>query len=153
MKKSSKASDESEQGLAALHKEERGPGGWPIDPQLAFIEARYKLDKARKEAARWRSNHANLARALRDLQGEEARAAAARRPSHGGSEPANWRLDMSDRHIELYSELSSKPRAITKDEARMLVELVDAWRALEHRKHLAVERLLAADSSDAERHR
>jgi hypothetical protein len=36
---------------------ERGPGNWPVDERLAFMECRVKLDKARKEAARWRDNH------------------------------------------------------------------------------------------------
>jgi predicted nuclease with TOPRIM domain len=36
---------------------ERGPGNWPVDERLAFIECREKLDKARKEAAHWRDNH------------------------------------------------------------------------------------------------
>ena len=36
---------------------ERGPGNWPVDERLAFMECREKLDKARKEAAHWRDNH------------------------------------------------------------------------------------------------
>jgi len=35
----------------------RGPGNWPVDERLAFMECREKLDKARKEAAHWRDNH------------------------------------------------------------------------------------------------
>jgi hypothetical protein len=41
--------------------------------------------------------------------------------------------------IDLYRELADRPRALTADEATMMVELVDAWRALEHRKHIALE--------------
>jgi hypothetical protein len=150
MKKSSKAPAEAEQGLASFQKEERGPGGWPTDPKVAYLEARYKLDEARKEAARWRANHANVARRLRHLEGEKPRSASVRRQSHDGPDPANWRLDVSDRHIELYAELSRKLRALTQDEARMLVELVDAWRDLEHRKHLALKLVVADESSDAD---
>jgi hypothetical protein len=142
------AKAEAERGLASFQKEERGPGGWPTDPQIAFMEAHYKLDEARKEAARWRSNHANVARRLQHLEGDGPRSASARSPSHDGPNPANWRLNVSDRHIELYAELSRKPRAITGDEARMLVELVDAWRDLEHGKHLALKQLMPAESSD-----
>jgi hypothetical protein len=32
-----------------------------------------------------------------------------------------------------------QPRALTADEAKLMVELVDAWRALEHRKHIALK--------------
>ena len=35
----------------------RGPGNWPVDERLAFMECREKLDKARNEAAHWRDNH------------------------------------------------------------------------------------------------
>lgn len=48
---------------------ERGPGGWPVDPKLAFIEATAKLDQARREAQRWRANHAAIAKRLRELEG------------------------------------------------------------------------------------
>jgi hypothetical protein len=41
---------------------ERGPGGWPLDPQAAFHEAQGKFHEARKEADHWRSNHADLLR-------------------------------------------------------------------------------------------
>lgn len=55
-------------------------------------------------------------------------------------EPANWRLDIAQDRIDLYLELAREPRALTAGEASMMVELVDAWRALEHAKHLALER-------------
>lgn len=47
---------------------ERGPGGWPIDPQLAFHEAQGKFHEARKEAEHWRSNHAHLLRRFKLAQ-------------------------------------------------------------------------------------
>jgi hypothetical protein len=55
-------------------------------------------------------------------------------------EPANWRLGVPQDRIDLYLELADVPRALTAAEASMMVELIDAWRALEHRKHLALER-------------
>jgi hypothetical protein len=62
--------------------------------------------------------------------------------------PQNWRLDVPPDRIELYRELADRPRALTADEAAMLVELVDAWRALEHRKHIALERALSQAGED-----
>ena len=56
-------------------------------------------------------------------------------------DPRDWRLDTSQDRIDLYLELSEQPRALTAEEAGMLVDLVDAWRALEHRKHIALMRL------------
>jgi hypothetical protein len=47
---------------------ERGPGGWPLDPELAFYEAHVKLSEARKEAEHWRSNHAQLLRRFKAAQ-------------------------------------------------------------------------------------
>jgi hypothetical protein len=41
--------------------------------------------------------------------------------------------------IDLYLDLSAGPRALSADEAKMLVQLVDAWRDLEHRKHIALK--------------
>jgi hypothetical protein len=54
-------------------------------------------------------------------------------------EPQNWRIGVSQRHIDLYLELVDEPRALSVDEARMMVELVDAWRGLEHSKHIALK--------------
>lgn len=53
-------------------------------------------------------------------------------------EPEDWRLDISQACIRLYQELSHQPRPLSRTEAAMMVDLVDAWRALEHRKHLAL---------------
>jgi hypothetical protein len=39
---------------------ERGPGGWPVDPQQAFTECHDKLVTARKDADHWRSNFNHL---------------------------------------------------------------------------------------------
>jgi hypothetical protein len=152
VKKSTRTIEDPEQGLASFQREERGPGGWPTDPQIAFIEAKYKLDKARKELARWRSNHANIARRLRHVEGGVA---LPHRPSArqetDTDPPANWRLRVSDKNIELYMELMDQPRAISAAETRMLVELVDAWRDLEHRKRLALERDLMQEPRDKAR--
>jgi hypothetical protein len=57
--------------------------------------------------------------------------------------PQNWRLNVSDACVDLYRELSAETRSLSKDEAQMMVELVDAWRTLEHRKHLALESALS----------
>ena len=62
-----------------------------------------------------------------------------------GSDPRNWRLSVSKAHLALYSELSKEPRDLTPSEARMMVELVAAWRAHEHRKHIAL--MAALDSA------
>jgi hypothetical protein len=53
-------------------------------------------------------------------------------------DPRNWRLDIARDRIELYLELSDQPRALSADEAAKMVELVNAWRAHEHRKHIAL---------------
>jgi hypothetical protein len=54
-------------------------------------------------------------------------------------EPCDWRLDVPRDRIDLYLELVAHPRPLTEREAQMMVELVNAWRALEHRKHIALE--------------
>jgi hypothetical protein len=53
-------------------------------------------------------------------------------------DPASWRLDIQDDRIDLYVELINEPRALTADEAMMLVDLIHAWRELEYRKHVAL---------------
>lgn len=148
MTKSSKRKP-AEPGLASFQQEERGPGGWPTDPQVAFIEARYKLDQARRDAARWRSNHAALAKRLQHLEGTD-RAVRHSTTRHADSpDPRNWRLNISDRHLELYAELSRKPRELTAREAKLLLELVDAWRDLEHRKHMTLMQTAPDDERPA----
>jgi hypothetical protein len=59
-------------------------------------------------------------------------------------DPRNWRVGVSDAHLALYRELCRQPRDLTASEAAMMVELVDAWRAHEHRKHMALMVALAA---------
>jgi hypothetical protein len=59
-------------------------------------------------------------------------------------DPKTWRLAVPQANIDLYVELHDQPRALSGAEARMMVELVDAWRAHEHRKHVALEAVLAA---------
>jgi predicted nuclease with TOPRIM domain len=49
---------------------ERGPGNWPVDERLAFIECREKLDKSCKEAAHWRDNHKRAMAEVKRLQSE-----------------------------------------------------------------------------------
>jgi hypothetical protein len=53
-------------------------------------------------------------------------------------DPRDWRIDVPQDRIDLYLELKEQPRSLAAAEARMLVELVDAWRAHEHRKHIAL---------------
>jgi len=50
----------------------------------------------------------------------------------------NWQIDVPEDRIDLYMELKNELRSITSDEAGMLIELVDAWRGLEHAKHIAL---------------
>lgn len=65
-------------------------------------------------------------------------------PVADSTDPADWRLDVPGDRIDLYRELADRPRSLTAAEAMMLVELVDAWRRLEHRKHIALGQALAA---------
>jgi hypothetical protein len=60
-------------------------------------------------------------------------------PPEAGDDPPNWRIRASERHIKLYLELLKRPRPLSAAEARMMVELVDGWRELEHRKHIALK--------------
>jgi hypothetical protein len=50
----------------------------------------------------------------------------------GGNDPQNWRIDVPQGHIDLHMELRYEPRELSAKEARMMLELVDAWRDLEH---------------------
>ena len=59
-------------------------------------------------------------------------------------DPQDWRLDVPQDRIDLYLELKERPRSLAAAEARMLVELVDAWRAHEHRKHITLMQALRA---------
>lgn len=54
-------------------------------------------------------------------------------------DPQNWRLDVPQACVDLYLDVSKTPRPLSAKEAEMLVQLVDAWRGLEHRKHTALE--------------
>jgi hypothetical protein len=54
-------------------------------------------------------------------------------------DPQNWRVDVPKACIDLYLDVSDTPRALSADEAQLLVQLVDARRAPEHRKHIALE--------------
>lgn len=62
----------------------------------------------------------------------------------GAREPQNWRIGVLQGHIDLNLELLNEPRALSVDEARMMVELVDAWCILEQRKHIALKSAGAA---------
>ena len=55
------------------------------------------------------------------------------------NDPQNWRTKVSQQHIELYLELVDQARPLIAAEARMMVELVETWRELEHRKHIALK--------------
>jgi hypothetical protein len=55
------------------------------------------------------------------------------------NDPQNWRLDVRQESIDLYVELISEPRGLSAAEVRLVVELVDAWRDLERRKHMALQ--------------
>jgi hypothetical protein len=53
------------------------------------------------------------------------------------NDPQNWRIKVSQQHIELNLELVDQAPSPIAAEAR--VELVDAWREFEHRKHIALK--------------
>ena len=57
-------------------------------------------------------------------------------------DPRNWRLEVSDEPIALYEQLVDRPRALSEAECRQLIDLIDAWRAHEHRKHIALMQCL-----------
>jgi hypothetical protein len=52
------------------------------------------------------------------------------------SDPGSWKLDVDQASIDLYLSLLDASRALTADEATMMVDLVNAWRAHEHEKHI-----------------
>jgi hypothetical protein len=60
-------------------------------------------------------------------------------------DPQSWHLDVPRDHIDLYEELRETPRGLDLKEAVMMVELVEAWRTLEHRKHIALEACLGGE--------
>ncbi len=57
--------------------------------------------------------------------------------------PQNWVLDVARECIDLYLELLDAPPALSPNEAEMMVDLVNAWRAAEHEKHIALMAALA----------
>jgi hypothetical protein len=58
--------------------------------------------------------------------------------SENEDDPRKWRIDVLQDRVDLYLSLKDEPRALTAEEAVMMVELVDAWRSHEHRKHVAL---------------
>ena len=62
---------------------ERGPGNWPVDERLGFIECRDKLNKARKQVAHWRDNHKQAMAEIQRLRAEIERLKADPRPKKG----------------------------------------------------------------------
>jgi hypothetical protein len=46
---------------------------------------------------------------------------------------------MSVMVMSIFTRSVERPRPLSASEARMMVELVDAWRALEHRKRMALK--------------
>ena len=55
---------------------------------------------------------------------------------------ANWSIQAPREQIDLYRELVEQPRVLTAPESAALVELIDSWRAHEHRKHVALKQAL-----------
>lgn len=53
-------------------------------------------------------------------------------------DPRNWKLEVDQAAIDLYVGLLDAPRALSTDEAAMMVDLVNAWRVGEHEKHIAL---------------
>ena len=60
----------------------------------------------------------------------------------GDDDPRDWRLDVAQDRIDLYQAVKAEPRALTREEAEKLIELIDVWRAAEHRKHIALMRYI-----------
>jgi len=61
------------------------------------------------------------------------------RGNYPDDDPRSWRLDnVSPAHLALHGELLDHPRPLSAAEAQLMVELVEAWRAHEHRKHIAL---------------
>jgi hypothetical protein len=58
-------------------------------------------------------------------------------------DPRKWKLEVDQAAIDLYVTLLDAPRALSTDEAAMMVDLVNAWRAGEHEKHIALMAALA----------
>ena len=58
------------------------------------------------------------------------------------ADPRRWKLDVDPAAIDLYVSLRDAPRALGADEAVLMVDLVDAWRAHEHEKHIALMAIL-----------
>lgn len=58
-------------------------------------------------------------------------------------DPKGWRLEVDQECIDLYARLSEESRPLTLDECSQLMALVDAWRAHEHRKHVALMNALS----------
>ena len=54
------------------------------------------------------------------------------------ADPRSWKLDVDQASIDLYVDLLDAPRTLTSDEAKRMVDLVNAWRAHEHEKHIAL---------------
>jgi len=57
-------------------------------------------------------------------------------------DPRNWRPEITDEPIALYEQLVDHPCAQSEAEWRQLVDLIDAWRAHEYRKHIALMQCL-----------
>ncbi len=50
--------------------------------------------------------------------------------------PRSWPLEITDEPVALCEQLVDQPRALSEAECRQLIDLIDAWRAHEHRKHI-----------------
>ena len=53
-------------------------------------------------------------------------------------DPRNWRLEVDQGCIDLYRSIHDEPRALTAEECSQMIQLVDAWRGHEQRKHVAL---------------
>jgi hypothetical protein len=64
-----------------------------------------------------------------------------------GDDPRNWRLNVPDDAVALYLGVAKNPRPLTAPEVTKLVDVIDAWRDREHRKHIALTSLQSQSSS------
>jgi hypothetical protein len=54
-------------------------------------------------------------------------------------DPMRWRLDVAQSSIDLYlALLEGEPRELSREECTQLLDLIEAWRLHEGRKHRAL---------------
>jgi hypothetical protein len=116
--------------------------------EVEQVETWFSLTGDRAEKGRCRPDRAPAAGVSRD-HGPVATTLCPVPGDSRGGEPQNWRIGVPQSQIDLYLELLNESRPLSVDEARMMVELVDAWRSLEQSKHIALKSAEAATPPEA----